>query len=264
MPKFVVLCLVLITFLLSSGCSTSPLGRSQLLMQNESSLANSANQEYQKLKKEVPISRNQALTSYVNCVVSHLTQEVVGENWEVTFFESDQINAFALPGGKIGVYTGILKQANNQDKLAAVIAHEIAHVLSHHANERVSAATLANIGVVALAIASNRRQNTQLAVAALGLGVQYGLIMPYSRAHEVEADLLGQDIMAKAGFDPRQAALLWQSMKDDRKQNIPEWMSTHPSDDTRIRSLTDREYDALLLMKAAHAAGKKPACKVPA
>lgn len=245
------------------GCSTSPLGRSQLLMQNEDSLTASAQQEYQKMKKEVPISKNKALTDYVNCVVNPLTQEVVGDNWEVTLFESDQVNAFALPGGKIGVYTGILKFANNQDRLAAVVAHEIAHVLSHHANERVSAATLANIGMVALVIAGSRHQNTQLAVAALGLGVQYGVIMPYARAHEIEADLLGLDIMARAGFDPREAAKLWEAMKGDRKQSIPEWMSTHPSDDTRITSLNERENDALYQMKAAHAAGKKPRCVIP-
>lgn len=254
---------LVLSLLTLQGCSTSPLGRSQLLMQNEASLAASAEQEYLKMKKEVPISKDKALTAYINCVVAPLSKEVVGDNWEVTLFESDQVNAFALPGGKIGVYTGILKFANNQDRLAAVVAHEIAHVLSHHANERVSAATLANIGMVALAIAGSRNQNTQLAVAALGLGVQYGVIMPYSRAHEVEADLLGLDIMAKAGFDPREAAKLWEAMKGDRKQSIPEWMSTHPSDDTRINSLRDREDEALYQMKAAHAAGKKPRCVMP-
>ncbi|OYZ03867.1 MAG: hypothetical protein B7Y29_07615 [Thiotrichales bacterium 16-46-22] len=283
---------LVLSLLTLQGCSTSPLGRSQLLMQNEASLAASAEQEYLKMKKEVPISKDKALTAYINCVVAPLTKEVVGDNWEVTLFESDQVayincvvapltkevvgdnwevtlfesdqvNAFALPGGKIGVYTGILKFANNQDRLAAVVAHEIAHVLSHHANERVSAATLANIGMVALAIAGSRNQNTQLAVAALGLGVQYGVIMPYSRAHEVEADLLGLDIMAKAGFDPREAAKLWEAMKGERKQSIPEWMSTHPSDDTRINSLRDREDEALYQMKAAHAAGKKPRCVMP-
>ena len=251
------------SLLFISGCSTSPLGRSQLLMQNEESLAASAQQSYLKMKKEVPISKDKALTAYVNCVVAPLTKEVVGDHWEVTLFESDQVNAFALPGGKIGIYTGILKFANNQDRLAAIVAHEIAHVLSHHANERVSAATLANIGMVALAIASNRNQNTQLAVAALGLGVQYGIIMPYSRAHETEADLLGMDIMAKAGFDPREAAKLWEAMKGDRKQSTPEWLSTHPSDDTRITNLRNREDEALSQMNTAQTAGKKPRCVMP-
>ena len=102
-----------LSLLTLQGCSTSPLGRSQLLMQNEASLAASAQQEYQKMKNEVPISKDKALTAYVNCVVAPLTKEVVGDNWEVTLFESDQVNAFALPGGKIGVYTGILKFANN-------------------------------------------------------------------------------------------------------------------------------------------------------
>lgn len=249
--------------LLLPGCATSPLGRTQLLMQDEASLASSAVASYQQMKKEVPISKNKALTAYVKCVVTPLTQEVVGDNWEVTLFESDEVNAFALPGGKIGVYTGILKVANNQDRLAAVIGHEIAHVLAHHANERASAATLANIGVVAIGLATNRNQNSQLAIAALGLGVQYGIIMPYSRTHETEADLLGLDIMAKAGYDPREAPKLWQAMKADKKESIPEWLSTHPSDDNRIAALQDRESEALSYMEAAHAAGKKPHCVMP-
>lgn len=251
-----------IAFLLH-GCATSPLGRTQLLMQNETSLASAAVQSYEEMKKEVPISKNKALTAYVNCVVAPLTQEVVGDNWEVTLFESDEVNAFALPGGKIGVYTGILKVANNQDRLAAVVGHEIAHVLAHHANERASAATLANIGMIAIGLASNRNQNSQLAIAALGLGVQYGIIMPYSRTHETEADLLGLDIMAKAGYDPREAPKLWLAMKADKKDSIPEWMSTHPSDDNRILALQDREGEALAYMEAAHASGKKPHCVMP-
>lgn len=254
--------LTILVFLLQ-GCATSPLGRSQLLMENEDSLAASALQEYKKMQHDVPISKNKALTNYVNCVVKSLTQEVVGDNWEVTLFESDEVNAFALPGGKIGVYTGILSVANNQDRLAAVVGHEISHVLAHHANERISAATLANVGMVALTIAGSNNQNVQLGAAALGLGLQYGVIMPYSRTHETEADLLGLDIMAKAGFDPREAVKLWQDMKARNKKEIPEWMSTHPSDDTRIAQLREREYDALELMKAAHTAGKKPHCIMP-
>lgn len=245
-----------------TACATSPLGRSQLLMQNDAGLAASAAHEYEQLKKEVPISKNKALTQYVHCVVKPLTDEVVGE-WEVTLFESDQVNAFAMPGGKIGIYTGILKVAHNPDRLAAVVGHEIAHVLARHANERASAATLANIGLVAIGLASNRNQNSQLAIAALGLGVQYGIIMPYSRAHETEADLLGLDIMAKAGFNPAEAPKLWADMKANKKESIPEWMSTHPSDDTRIQQLTERQDDALQLMKSAHAMGKKPHCVMP-
>ncbi len=255
--------LLLLSTGLLSACATSPLGRSQLLMQSESGLASSALQEYEQIKKETPVSKNKALTAYVQCVVRPLTNEVVGD-WEITLFESEQANAFALPGGKIGVYTGILSVANNQDRLAAVVGHEIAHVLSHHANERASAATLANIGLVVVGIAANsRNQNNQLAIAALGLGVQYGIIMPYSRTHEAEADLLGLDIMAKAGFNPSEAPKLWEAMKAGKKESIPEWMSTHPSDDSRIQALEERQDEALSLMRAAHAAGKHPKCIMP-
>lgn len=263
MKSHINIALLLLSSSLLASCATSPLGRTQLLMQSESGLITSAAQAYSQMKNETPISKNKALTDYVQCVVRPLTNEVVGE-WEVTLFESDQVNAFALPGGKIGVYTGILKMANNQDRLAAVVGHEIAHVLAHHSNERASAATLANIGLVVAGIAANsRNQDSQLAIAVLGLGVQYGIIMPYSRTHETEADLLGLDIMAKAGFNPSEAPKLWQAMKQDKKQSIPEWMSTHPSDDTRIQALTERQDEAFALMEAAHAAGKHPKCVMP-
>ena len=263
MMKQIIKILLVLSSCLLSACATSPLGRTQLLFQNESGLASSALQEYEQMKKDSPISKNKALTEYVQCVVRPLTNEVVGE-WEVTLFDSDQINAFALPGGKIGVYTGILKVANNQDRLAAVVGHEISHVLSHHANERASAATLTNIGLVVIGIAANsNNQNSQLAIAALGLGVQYGIIMHYSRIHETEADLLGLDIMAKAGFNPAEAPKLWESMKVGKKENVPEWMSTHPSDDTRIQALIERQDEALAYMQAAHNAGKNPHCVMP-
>lgn len=257
---------LLITIGTLSACATSPLGRSQLLMHDEASLARTALTQYNDMKNEVPVSKNKALTAYVNCVVQPLTREVIGDNWEVTLFDSDQINAFALPGGKIGVYTGILKIANTPDRLAAVVGHEIAHVLSHHANERMSQATLANVGIAVLGIASNRDTSTQLGIAALGLGVQFGILMPFSREHELEADILGLDIMAKAGFNPQAAPDLWRAMKanhQDKKQDIPEWMSTHPSDDTRIQALMARQSRALALMEDAHSAGKRPRCKAP-
>jgi predicted Zn-dependent protease len=255
-----VIFLTLILAFLTS-CATSPLGRSQLLMQDEKSLMKTSEKSFADMKREIPITKDKKLTQYVQCVVSALGQEVVGD-WEVVVFEDPQVNAFALPGGKIGVYTGILQVANNQDQLAAIIGHEMSHVLAHHANERVSAGTLANIGLVVLGLASNRDQGMQLAVAALGLGVQYGILMPYSRSHETEADLLGLDIMAKAGFNPEEAPKLWEKMKQNKKEKdkVPEWMSTHPSDDTRIQQLQDRTQEAKWLMKTAHQQHKKPNC----
>lgn len=253
---FVIACTTL------TACATSPLGRTQFLMQNDNALASTALKEYDQMKKETPISKNKALTAYVQCVVKPLTQEVVGE-WEVTLFDDPQVNAFALPGGKIGVYTGILVPANNADRLAAVVGHEIAHVLSRHANERVSAATMTNVGLMVLGLASNRDTTTQLGIAALGLGIQFGVLMPYSRAHETEADLMGLDIMAKAGFNPSEAPKLWASMKANKKESAPEWLSTHPSDDTRIQTLNERQDYALSLMHEAHQHGKKPHCVMP-
>lgn len=250
---------LLLSIALLSACATSPMGRSQLLMQDEKNLAQTGEKSFAQMKQEIPISQDKQTIQYVQCVVSALSQEVVGD-WEVVVFDDPQLNAFALPGGKIGVYTGMLKVASNQDQLAAVIGHEMAHVLSHHANERMSAGTLANVGLAVLGLASNRDTGTQLAIAALGMGVQFGILMPYSRTHESEADLLGLDIMAKAGFNPEEAPKLWQKMKQNKKEQVPEWMSTHPSDDTRITQLTNRLFDATLLMKTAHQQHKKPKC----
>jgi len=198
---------------------------------------------FDEIKKEIPISKDKATNDFVLCVADAITANVSksahqGE-WEVVVFDSEQVNAFALPGGKIGVYTGILQVTENQDQLAAIIGHEVGHVLEHHSNERLSANKISTVGmaVAAIALGVSEVDNKDLWVAGLGIGVQYGIIMPYSRSHESEADVVGQDLMARSGFDPKASVQLWKNMSKLSKEAPPEFMSTHPSNETRIEQL---------------------------
>lgn len=252
---------ILIWVSMLTACATSPTGRSQLIFMPESQVDTMGVQAFAQMKKKTPISRNARTNQFVQCVARAITREVGGQ-WEAVVFEDDDINAFALPGGKIGVYTGLLKlTANNQDQLATVIGHEVAHVLSHHSNERLSQETAVKGGLaLTQAIAAPQTTTGQAAMAMLGLGAQYGVLMPYSRLHESEADNLGLDLMAKAGFNPRESVILWQKMAQASKGQPPEFLSTHPSHSTRIQDLQNQMPRALQLQQQAQAMGKQPHC----
>lgn len=227
------------------ACSTSSTGRNQLMMMSDSDLNKMGSTSFEEMKKKQKISQSPKINQYVQCVAKAVTKHVPesahkGE-WEVVVFDSPQINAFALPGGKIGVYTGILKVAEDQHQLAAIIGHEIGHVIEHHSNERLSSNKVSNIGLslVNVLLESQNIESRNLIMGGLGLGVQYGVLMPYGRAHESEADIVGQDLMAKSGFDPKASIKLWQNMAKNAKDAPPEFMSTHPSNSTRIKQLTE-------------------------
>ncbi len=176
-------------------------------------------------------------------------------------FDDEQVNAFALPGGKIGVYTGLLNVAQNQHQLATVIGHEVAHVIADHGNERMSQSTLINMGsqAVGQVLAANEVPQTGAIMAAIGLGAQVGVQLPFSRTHESEADLLGLELMAKSGFDPRQSVNLWQNMAAASEgPRPPELLSTHPSPDSRIQSLQANMRPA---MAAYEKANYRPDCR---
>ena len=170
--------------------------------------------------------------------------------WQFSLIDSPQANAFCLPGGKVAVYSGILKITENEDALAAVMGHEIAHALARHGAERMAHQSLARIGQFAIQIATgdmdyNQRRAIQ---GAFGIGAQYGVLLPFSRDHESEADRLGLMLAAKACFDPREAPKFWQRMGAAHKgKNPPEFMSTHPSDVTRIEQLQQMMPEALRL-----------------
>ncbi len=251
----------LLISILLSGCATSPTGRSQLLIMSAGEMEQMGAQSFATLKKDMPIEHDPAINQYVRCVATAITNEV-GGNWELVVFKEPSANAFALPGRKIGVHTGLLAVAANQDQLAAVLGHEVAHVLANHGNERVSQQTAVSQGMsITQAILSPQSALGQAGMGLLGVGAQYGILMPYSRAHESEADIYGLDLMAKAGFDPRESVTLWVNMGKAGGETPPEFMSTHPAHKTRIDDLLKQMPKALQLRAEAQAKGKNPQCK---
>ena len=189
--------------------------------------------------------------------VQEMADAVAGD---VQFIIESAIDArgaavIALPGGKIGVYTGLLAVAKNQDQLAAVIGHEVSHVLAGHSASRVSNQMATQLGVSVLSVASGVDPNL------IGTGANLLLVLPFSRGDETEADVIGQDLMAKAGFDPAQAIELWKNMAKASGGNAPpQFMSTHPANTTRINDLTKRLSVSQPLYQQAIAQGKKPRC----
>jgi predicted Zn-dependent protease len=171
-----------------------------------------------------------------------------GLKWEFNLIEDDSVaNAWAMPGGKVAVYTGIFPFTRDENGLAVVLGHEVAHALADHGNERMSQALLANMGGMALSVAlSKRPQRTQqLFMAAFGVGASLGLLLPYSRLHETEADRMGLMLMARAGYDPRAAVPFWQRMSRQGGARPPQFLSTHPAPSTRIANLKAAVPEAL-------------------
>jgi len=243
-----------------AACATSPLGRSQLKLVSDSELNQLGATAFQETAKKTPVTSDGRTTAYVNCVADAITREV-GGTWEVKVFDSKDVNAFALPGGKIGVYTGLLAITETPDQLAAVIGHEVAHVIAGHSNERVSQQQVTSVGLTMAQVLVGGGVGGDTLMSALGAGAQYGVLLPFSRAHESEADLLGLDYMAKAGFDPRQAAALWRNMAKSGGQKPPEFASSHPSDETRIRQIEGRLPQDVPVYVQALANGRRPDCK---
>ncbi len=256
------LILTLSALALIAACATSPTGRRTIRLMPAQQMDAMGVEAYQQLKKDTPASKDAKASAYVACVSNAITSQIGGD-WEVTLFDDDSANAFALPGGKIGVHSGLLKVAENQHQLAAVLGHEVGHVIAEHGNERASASTLANVGMVladAVAGAYGVEQR-QTALALLGIGAQVGVLLPFSRTHESEADALGLGYMAQAGFDPRQSVNLWQNMAK-QGGGPPEFLSTHPSHDTRIRDLQDGIPGVMPTYEAARKAGRTPNCRL--
>jgi predicted Zn-dependent protease len=250
-----------------TACATSPTGRDQLILFPDDQVAQMGVTAYQELKNSTPVTRDSSASQYVGCVANALTGALPGgsaiqpEQWEVTVFADDQINAFALPGGKIGVYQGLLAVAENQDQLATVVAHEIAHVLSRHSNERISTQYATSTGLeLASVLAGQSTPAKQTLFGLLGVGAQVGVLLPFGRRQESEADIVGLELMARAGFDPGQSVDLWRNMNAAGGGGPPEFLSTHPSGETRIRTLQRHIPDVLPLAEQARAGGSRPDC----
>ncbi|GMQ96147.1 MAG: M48 family metallopeptidase [Gammaproteobacteria bacterium] len=260
MPNKILTLLIMLVPMALAGCGTSPTGRNQLLVFPADQLDAMGVQAFEEMRTQLTVETDPAVNDYVRCVATAITDEVPdkGTSWEVVVFKDDNANAFALPGGKMGVYTGMLKVAENQDQLASVLGHEVGHVIAQHGNERMSQQQLTN---VALAAASASGYLDTASMQALGLGAQIGILLPYSRAHESEADVIGLDLMAQAGFDPRESVQLWKNMEKTGGGAPPEFLSTHPAGGTRIDNLLSQMADALGAYNDARAKGRKPDCK---
>ena len=181
-----------------------------------------------------------------------MANQLQGFVWEFNLVESDEVNAWCMPGGKVVVYTGILPITQDETGLAVVMGHEIAHAVANHGSERMSHALITQMGGMALnkALENKPEQTRNLWMGAFGLGAQFGYMLPFSRTHEKEADHLGLIFMAIAGYNPEKAVEFWERMAQMSQGNAPpEFMSTHPSDATRIREIKAHLPEAMLYYK---------------
>ncbi|WP_037083438.1 M48 family metallopeptidase [Pseudoxanthomonas sp. J35] len=260
------LALAMAVVVAACATTTSPTGRTQYMAYSDAQLNQMGAQAFAEMKSKQQTTGGQQ-SRYVQCVVDalvpHLPPEWRNLPWETAVFVDDTPNAFALPGGKVGVNSGMFKVARNQDQLAAVIGHEIGHVYARHTNERVSrqAATSTGLAVIgALAGARYGQTGSDLVTQGGGILAQLGVLLPFSRTQESEADELGQRLMAQAGFDPAQAVDLWQNMMASGGGRSPEWLSTHPDPQNRIRALEARAPALQPLAQEARRAGRTPQC----
>lgn len=241
-------------FWLSVQCATVPVtGRKQLLIMPESEMVQMSLTSYQDFLKENKLSEDLEGSRRVKevgqriaaAVESYLKSQGKGElvqdyRWEFNYVQSRELNAWCMPGGKVVVYEGIMPVCQNEDGLAVVMGHEIAHAVARHGNERMSQQLVVQAGSAAAAYAlKNKPEQTQaLLGAAIGLGANYGVMLPFSRKHELEADRLGLIFMTIAGYRPEEAVAFWERMAAVNAGSKPsEFMSTHPSDERRIAQI---------------------------
>jgi predicted Zn-dependent protease len=247
MARFRRFSIAIVGMMVLAACETAPVtGRSQLILVGDQQVQALGLQAYQKMKQDMPRSSNRALTRRVQEVGERIAaiSPKPDWDWEFTLFENDSPNAFALPGGKVGVNTGLFKVAKNDDQLATVMGHEVAHAIARHGNERMSQGILAQGGVAAAGIAAG---GNEVAVAGSALAAQFLFTLPNSRVQESEADHIGLLYMARAGYDPRASVDLWRNMEAAGAGRQLEWMSTHPSPGNRIKRLQDLMPEALAI-----------------
>ena len=226
-----------------AGCSyNAELGRDQLVVVSDEALVEMSLSAWKDTLRTQKLSTDRDLNRRVRSVGQRIVDAAGrgGQPWEYVVFDNGQANAFVLPGNKVGVNSGLFKAVRNDDQLAAVLGHETGHVTARHAAERVSQSMMAKVGMTAanIAIATTDTRYGQEIAGVLGAGVQFGVLMPFSRQHELEADRIGVDYMAVAGFKPIEALRLWENMASERTSAAPpQWMSTHPSDQMRLAAL---------------------------
>lgn len=264
--RFVLFSVIFGLFAWVLSCSKVPItGRSQLSLVPEGEIIAMADASYDTFLMQNKLSTDKEATAMIKrcganiqkAVESYFasqnaSDQLKGYAWEFNLVESDEVNAWCMPGGKVVFYTGILPVCKDETGVAVVMGHEVAHAVARHGNERMSQGLLAQFGSATLdmALAKNSGLTKQIAATAFGLGAQYGALLPFSRKQESEADHLGLIFMAMAGYDPRAAVPFWERMAAGSKGGKPpEIMSTHPSDETRIANLNKLMPEAMKYYK---------------
>lgn len=248
-PRFgrLLLLLVLGLSFLAPACATTPFtGRRQLLLMSEESENAMGYRVFQELNRRFPVCGDRVIDDQVFRVGRRIAAAANRPDyrWEFVVLVNDkEANAFCLPGGKVGIFTGLLKYTRDEAGLATVISHEAAHALARHAGERQSQAMLAQVGGLGLGLGLGGVSPVAGQAIAQGysLGTQYGILLPYSRAQELEADKIGLILMAQAGYDPALALDFWRRMMNAPENRVhpPQFMSTHPRDESRIRAMAE-------------------------
>jgi predicted Zn-dependent protease len=253
MKKLIALLIILISIVIWESCSTVPvLGRKQLNLLPESQMVSLGLTNYKtfldssevittgkdvQMVKEVGKNISAAVVKFLN--QNGLSDRVSSLNWEFNLVNDKTVNAWCMPGGKVVFYSGIIPTCEDVQGIAVVMGHEIAHAVARHGNERMSESLIAQYGSVALDMALQKEpaKTKSIYMNAYGIGAQYGLILPFSRKQEYEADKLGLIFMTMAGYDPNEAITFWQRMKASESTQMPEFLSTHPLSDKRIEAL---------------------------
>lgn len=253
----IVICLGTATFLMIAGCQNVPMtGRSQLVITSETKENEMGLTAYQEVLKTEKVTQNEKWAEVVRRVGDRIAKVANRPDfkWEFNVIESDTQNAFCLPGGKVAVYTGILPVCESEAGLAVVMSHEVAHAIARHGGERMTYQTAQNLGKSAVGYVMQKQEEQQqkIVLTAYGAASDYGVILPYSRKHELEADEIGIMLMAKAGYDPSAAPGFWERFASSKKGEAPmEFMSTHPSDAHRASALRELLPKAMAEYEAA-------------
>ena len=245
--------LLMAVFLLLTSCGSVPLtGRKQVLLVSDQEVLSSSLTQYGDYMKSATKSTDKAKSEMVTRVgkkiaaateaylkANGMESEIKNFQWEFNLVKDNQVNAFCMPGGKIVVYEGLLPLVASDDELAVVVGHEVAHAVAKHSNERMSQQLMTQYGAAILGQAVNNKSAAvqTLASTVYGVGAQYGVMLPFSRKHESDADYMGLVFMAMAGYNPEVAVNFWQKMSAGKGGSTPEFMSTHPSDATRINDI---------------------------
>jgi predicted Zn-dependent protease len=257
---------LLLFLVLQSSCATVPITeRRSLQILPDSEMTTMSLQQYSEVLKKSTLAHDMQKVQMVQRVGGRIAQateeffresgmagEIKNYKWEFNLIEDDKVvNAWCMPGGKVAVYTGLLPVTGDETGLAVVLGHEIAHAIAKHGNERMSQGLLVQLGGIGLAVALGSQPGaaTNIFLSAYGAGAQLGFLLPYSRVHESEADRIGLVLMAKAGYDPRQAIPFWERMNTKGGSRPPEFLSTHPAPESRIASIRQEIPEAMKYYK---------------